>query len=361
MAGPETFRLRIKRLRASMGDESYGALLVTSLINVRYLTGFTGSAGAVLVTGEDVFLLSDFRYRLQASREVQTAEFVEIEKTLGQSVAAVLGKSHSLLAVEAGHMTVFEWNRLAHRLDGIEIKQSEGLVEKLRVRKDEAELRKLRKAAALLDQVFDRLETMPVIGRREEDIALGLEFWARRSGSEPVPFSYIVAFGSNGAMPHATASTAEIERGGLLVVDVGAKVEGYCADMTRTFTTGGLTEEASTMYEVVRRAQEAGREAARPGVSAPKVDEAARAVIEEAGMGEYYGHGLGHGVGLEVHELPRIGVRSDDVLETGMTFTVEPGVYRPEVGGVRIEDTVALSSDGLEVLTSHPRALRTLS
>jgi len=356
----QSHQSRIKQLRAKMDDAGHGALLVMSLVNIRYLTGFTGSAAAVLVTQAETFIISDFRYRLQASREVRAAEFVEVEKTVGQTVARLLGTGDISLAAEANHMNVVEWSRLQSEMGDIQVLRSEGMVESLRARKDEEEIRRVRESAKLLKEAFCHLEEMQVVGRTERDVALDLEVWVRRNGSDPVPFPYIVAFGTNGAMPHATASQKIIAGSGLLVVDIGTSMEGYCADMTRTYGVGELSDEAEGIYEVVRRAQETGLQAAKAGLPAIEMDKAARTVIEDAGMGEYYKHGLGHGVGLEVHEAPRIGSRSIDVLEADMVFTVEPGVYRSEIGGVRIEDTVVLRSEGLEVLTVHPHELRTL-
>src|SRR5665811_1539946 len=272
----QSHQSRIKQLRAKMDDAGHGALLVMSLVNIRYLTGFTGSAAAVLVTQAETFIISDFRYRLQASREVRAAEFVEVEKTVGQTVARLLGTGDISPAAEANHMNVVEWSRLQSEMGDIQVLRSEGMVESLRVRKDE--------------------EEMQVVGRTERDVALDLEVWVRRNGSDAVPFPYIVAFGTNGAMPHATASQKIIAGSRLLVVDIGTSMEGYCADMTRTYGVGELSDEAKGIYEVVRRAQETGLQAAKAGLPANEMDKAARTVIEDAGMGEYYKHGLGHGV-----------------------------------------------------------------
>ena len=266
------------------------------------------------------------------------------------------------MAVDAGRLTVKRWERLRESLEesGLEWKLVEGLVEKARLTKFPDELAAMRAAGALAASAFAYLETLSVVGRSERDVALDLEVFLRRHGSEGVAFPFIVAAGPRAAMPHGEASEAIIETGQLVVFDIGAVVNGYASDITRTYATGRLEAELAEAYELVRLAQAAALAAAGSGVPCKELDTIARDHLAKGGMADRFVHSLGHGVGLEIHEGPGVGPRSTEVLQEGMVITIEPGVYLPGRGGVRIEDSVVVTASGVEVLTEYPRELRIL-
>lgn len=350
-----TYEARVQAARAGLEAADLQALLVFDPLNIRYLTGFTGSDGVVVVRPDEVVLLSDFRYRLQAAEEAPGARFLELEEQLSAALPAVLADLGSPVGVETSHLTMRQWERINAVMGKIPHAFTDGIVERLRMVKEPKEVAAIKEAGRLVAAVLERLAGMRVVGRRERDVALEMEMWVREQGSEPVPFTYIVASGPRGAMPHAEASEAMIEPGELLVVDIGARVDGYASDVTRTFATGPLDQEKAEMHALVLHAQEQARQQAGPGMACVDLDGVARGIITAAGKGELFKHGLGHGVGLDVHEEPRVSGRSKDVLEPGMVVTIEPGVYVPGVGGVRIEDTVVVTAEGIEVLTECAR------
>ena len=345
---------RVERVRAAMTADGLDALLVFGLHNIRYLTGFSGSAGVVLVTAAEVVLISDFRYRLAAALEAPDARFFETNEPLAVHLPELMAGVDGIVGIERTHLYLEQWERLSEGLATIEHRLVGGMVERLRMIKSADEARAVREAAALAAASLEYLAGSRVVGRSERDVALDLETWMRRQGSGPVPFECIVAAGPHGAMPHAEASAEPIPPGTLLVVDLGAAIDGYASDMTRTFATGpagSLDAEVLRIYELTRRAQEAGRLAARAGVPCRDVDAAARDLITEGGYGEQFKHGLGHGVGLDVHEEPRVSERSEDTLAEGMVVTIEPGIYLEGKAGVRIEDSVLVTAAAIEVLT----------
>jgi len=347
-------------LRERLGERELAAFLVWGRKNVRYLTGFSGSAGMALVLAEEVVLISDFRYRTQVGMEAPGTRFEEVNTEYGPRLAEILAGVQGRVGVEKNSLLVEQWERLQAALPGMQPELVDGLVEEMRMVKGPEEVRAIGEACRLVSAVFERLVDMRVVGRSERDVALDLETWARRQGSAPVPFPYIVASGVRGAMPHAQASEAIIQPGELLVVDIGTEVDGYASDMTRTFATGPLDEQRSALHALVERAQQAGRAAAAPGVACADVDRASRDIIREAGMGDLFRHSLGHGVGLDVHEEPRLSEQSKGTLQENMVVTVEPGVYDPDRGGVRIEDTVVITAQGCRCLTDFPRSLITV-
>ena len=258
-------------------------------------------------------------------------------------------------------MSVKQHERLAGLLpDAVELVAADGLIEELRAIKDDGELARIRAAAALADTALEQVLAQGLAGRSERDVALELEIAIRRLGAEAVSFPPIVAAGPHGALPHAAPRDAEIPAGTLVVIDWGAQLDGYASDCTRTFATGELDPRDAAVYELVLEAQEAALAAVRPGPTGREVDAVARDIIVAAGHGEHFGHGLGHGVGLEVHEGPRLSSRGDTALAPGMVVTIEPGVYVPGAVGVRIEDLVAVTDDGCEVLNGLPKQLRTV-
>jgi Xaa-Pro aminopeptidase len=357
---------RADRLAERLAERELDALLVTHLVNVRYLTGFTGTNGlAVVGAGEDgarVFV-TDFRYVERAAQEVDGYEQRRGGRDLFDSVRDALPEERPLrLGFEDAHLPVRRHAELAEKLaDGVELVAAGGIVEELRRVKDPGELQRIRAAAALADEAFTAALERGLVGRTERAVALALEDEMRHRGAPAPSFPSIIAAGPHGALPHAEPRDVEIEAGTLVVIDWGAQVDGYCSDCTRTVATGELDGEAAEVYRLVERAQLAALDAVRAGPSGREVDAVARAIIDEAGHGDEFGHGLGHGVGLEVHEEPRLAKSDESALQAGNVVTVEPGVYLPGRFGVRIEDLVVVTADGADVLSSVGKDLLTVS
>jgi Xaa-Pro aminopeptidase len=345
---------RADRLAGLLAEKELDSLLVTNLVNVRYLTGFTGTNGACVVTPDERLFLTDFRYVERAEHEVHGFERLTAGRDmLGDLAARLRGRA----GFDDAHVSVRAFRKLEGKVaEGVELVAAGGLVEGLRAVKDEQELRAMREAARLADGVYEALRDRGMAGRTEAEVAQWLESELRERAEGP-SFPVIVAAAENGALPHATPRDVEIPAGTLVVVDMGALFDGYCSDCTRTFATGPLDDRATEVYELVLSAQEAAVEAVRAGAGCVAVDAVARDLIDAAGHGEHFGHGLGHGVGLEVHEEPRLTKSAEGSLEAGNLVTVEPGVYLPGELGVRIEDLVAVTEDGCEILTSFPKAL----
>ncbi len=343
------------RLEALLAERELERMLVTDLTNVRYLTGFTGTNGACICGPGLRLFLTDFRYTERAAAEVEGWEAVTVANDwLGGIAERLEGR----FGFEDDQMSVRALQRLKGKLgDGAEPVPAGGTVERLRRVKDEQELAAIAAAAELADDVWRWALERGLGGRRERDVALATEARIRELGGDP-SFPAIVAAGPNGALPHAEPGEREIGRGELVVFDMGARLDGYCSDGTRTFATGEPGDGAREVYEIVRAAQTAALEAIRAGVKGEAVDAVARKIIEDGGHGERFGHALGHGVGLEVHEEPRLAQRSDDVLEPGEVVTVEPGVYLPGELGVRIEDLVVVTADGIRNLSGLPKDLQ---
>jgi Xaa-Pro aminopeptidase len=333
--------------------------LITSLVNVRYLTGYTGSNGLALVGPDTLAFMTDFRYIEQSAAEVDPA----FERRIGtvellDEVSELLPPGPVRLAFEDADLSVRSHARLRERLDDrVELVAGGDLVEPLRAIKEPDEIQRIRRAAEIADAALRQVMADGLIGRTELEVADALERSMRALGARGPSFDSIVAAGPHGALPHAEPRPVTIGAGELVVIDWGAEFEGYCSDCTRTLATGDPGEPAQAAYELVREAQLAGLEAVRAGVSGRDADLAARAVIDAAGHAEHFGHGLGHGVGLEIHEGPRLSRRSDSVLESGNVVTVEPGVYVPGEFGVRIEDLVVVTDSGPEILTTVPKEL----
>jgi Xaa-Pro aminopeptidase len=353
---------RAARLQARLPDAGVDALLVTRLPNVRYLTGFSGSAATLLVRADGLCFITDGRYETQAREQLASAGVeARIEIGLTQAaqqeflVDAVAGTAR--LGLEAHGVTWAEQRALAASLRGVELVPTDGLAETLRRVKDRGEIDRIQAACAIADDALAEVLTTLPDGPTEADVAVALEHGMRRRGASAMSFDPIVASGPNGAKPHARPSTRRVQPGELVVLDFGCIVDGYCSDMTRTVSVGDPGEEARDLWYLVAASQRAGRDAVRAGVACADVDQASRAVIEAAGLGEAFVHGTGHGVGLEIHEAPRVARRAPGTLEPGAVVTVEPGVYLPGVGGVRIEDTVVVTQDGAVALTEFPKSL----
>jgi Xaa-Pro aminopeptidase len=340
----------------NLGD--LDALIVTNLVNVRYLTGYTGSNGVAVVaaSGKRLFF-TDFRYMTQAASQVTGFEVVRGERDLlGDVAAAVSGR----VGFEDASLSVRRLERLRGLVgEGVSLLPAGDRVEELRAVKDAREVAAVRAAASLADAALSSVLERGLVGRTEHDVAVDLEHTMRVLGASAAAFESIVAAGAHGALPHADPRVdATIPPDVLVTIDWGAVVDGYNSDCTRTFATGpGVSADALAVYELVRSAQAVSVDAVRAGASGVEVDSVGRSQIAAAGHGDHYGHGLGHGVGLDVHEAPTLSPRSSDVLAAGNVVSVEPGVYVPGRFGVRIEDLVVVTPDGCDVLSSLPKAL----
>jgi Xaa-Pro aminopeptidase len=324
--------------------------------NVRYLTGLSSSNAAVLVSPDGTAtLFADFRYASRG-REVEGVTFVETARALLPAIGAELaGQS---IGFEAEHLPYAGYQALADA--GVELVATSGLVELLRAVKDEAEIEAMRRASALSDEVFAALSRERFSGRTERELAWWVERSFREAGAEGVSFGTVVAAGETGTSPHAVPGSEPIEPGVLVTIDAGCVVDGYCSDCTRTFAVGDVPDRLAWIHALCLEAQLAGLAAVAPGVAGRDADAAARAVIEAASLGWAFGHGLGHGVGLQIHEAPTLRAESTDVLEPGNVVSVEPGIYLPGEGGVRIEDLVLVTADGAERLTTFTKELLTV-
>jgi Xaa-Pro aminopeptidase len=347
-------RGRGDRLEAALGERGLDRMLVTDLTNVRYLTGFTGTNGAAICGPGIRVFLTDFRYTERAAAEVCEWETITLT---GDWLAGIAERLAGKVGFEDDHVSVRSFTKLEEKLpEGVEAVAAGGAVEGLRRVKDADELAAIAEASKLADAALVATVGEGFVGKTERAVADAFEARIRAAGGE-LSFDTIVAAGPNGAQPHAEPGPRVIERGELIVFDMGAKLDGYCSDGTRTYATGDPGEEGRRVYETVLAAQQAALEAIRPGEKGEDVDLAARKVIDDAGHGEHFGHGLGHGVGLDIHEGPRLSLRSDDVLATNEVVTVEPGIYLAGDLGVRIEDLVVVTDDGLRNLSTLPKDL----
>lgn len=347
---------RVERLQEKLRLKDADALLVMQPENRRYLSGFTGTAGALVITRQGICFLADFRYLEQARQECPGWEIREIKDSTFDSVVDYLPEwKISRLGYEDNFLTHKQFKELEEKLQGIIPVPSAGLVEELRQTKEEAEVEIIKKAAELADQAFQHIAGLIRPGVTEREIALELEFFMRRKGARKASFEFIVASGPWGAMPHGVASNKTLQAGELVTLDYGCEYEGYCSDITRTVSLGSPAARQEQVYRIVLKAQKAGLASIRAGVRACEVDEAARRVIEEYNYGENFRHSSGHGVGSTVHEGPQLSKKDETVLKAGMVLTVEPGIYLPGWGGVRIEDMVLVEEDGFRLLTRAPR------
>ena len=352
---------RAPRLRERVRDAGAEALLVTRLPNVRYLTGFTGSAAMVLVAPDELVLVTDGRYQTQSREQVDASGVAaRIEIAPGGEQAALLADvvaPYARLGLEAHGVTWAQQRAWSEAFSGVTLVATEDLVEGLRRVKEPAEVARIRAACAIADDAL--AATLPKLADRptEREFALSLEIGMRERGASGTSFETICASGPNAALPHARPTDRRVGRGELVVIDFGCIVDGYCSDMTRTVSVGDPGPEATRLWEVVRASQQAGRDAVVAGAACAEVDRASRDVIEAAGLGDAFSHGTGHGVGLEIHEAPRVAKAAGGTLGSGVVVTVEPGVYLPGVGGVRLEDTVVVTDTGADALTSFPKHL----
>jgi Xaa-Pro aminopeptidase len=345
---------RVPRVRERLADVA-DAMLVTRMVNIRYLTGFTGSAALVLLTPDEMVFVTDGRYGEQAAAQLAAAGVdarVEVTNSGQRELVVAAASSLPRVALEAEDVTWAHQRRLAETwFPDAELVATEHLVEGLRMIKDEGEVSRIEAAAIIADHALAAVRPMLADGDAEREIAVELDAQMRRLGAEDRSFETIIGSGPNGAMPHARPTTRRVHDGDLVVIDFGALVDGYCSDMTRTVMVGEPSATQQRMLDVVREAQQAGVDAVAAGVGVTAIDQACRSVIEDAGWGDAFLHATGHGVGLEIHEPPRVGATGDATLAPGHVVTVEPGVYLPDHGGVRIEDTVVVTDEGCRPLT----------
>ena len=349
---------RVVRLREAIAGTEGEALLVTNLHNVRYLTGFTGTAGAALISADKAAFLTDFRYTEQAAEQVRGFDIVKHGADRNATIAELLKEWNAgKLLIEEQDVTYAAYLKMEAAFRPAELLQSEGLVEKLRMTKDEDELAVLQEAADLADRTFDHILAYLKPGATEVSIALEMEFFMRSQGATSSSFDTIVASGERSALPHGVASGKTIGAGESVTLDFGAYYKGYCSDITRTVVVGKASDKHKEIYAIVQEAQQYALDHLRPGMTGKEGDALTRDIIARYGYGENFGHGTGHGIGLEIHESPRLSPASDVVLTPGMVVTVEPGIYLPGFGGVRIEDDVVMTDRGIRVLTSSPKQL----
>ena len=353
---------RVQRLQQRLAEAALDGLVVCGRQNVRYLTGFTGSSGILVVArqAERPVLITDFRYVEQAAQQAPGTVVEQFRDQMAPVLAEVLRRlGLERVGFEQDHLTYQAATRWMEEIGQVRWVPVDQQVEALRAVKEPEELQRMRRAVELGDRAFQFIVERMRPGMTEKEVAWQLEVFLREHGAEALAFPVIVASGPNGALPHARPTDRRLEVGDLVVLDFGCVVDGYCSDMTRTVLVGSqVSPRVREVYELVLRAQETGVQAVRPGRRGQEVDAEARAVIEQAGLGEHFGHGLGHGVGLEVHEpIPRLARTAEMVLEPGMVTSVEPGVYLPGWGGVRIEDLVVVTPQGCEVLTRSPKEL----
>jgi Xaa-Pro aminopeptidase len=348
---------RISAARACLQRLGADLLLVSNLSNIRYLTGFTGSEATLVLSPHDGWFLTDSRYTSQASAEVTGAKVVEFSVRMDSLIGILQDAGAAKVAFEAGSTSVAVFQELTKKLPELKFVQADSELASLRGKKDAAELDILERVAGMASQALLEIVGGLKPGAVESEVAWALEVAMRTRGAEGKSFDFIVASGERGALPHGKASDKRIAAGELVTIDYGALYRGYCSDETVTVCLGEPDSRQHKVYETVRVAQQMAIEAVRPGLSFRDLDATARDYIAGKGFGDYFGHGLGHGVGIDIHEFPTASPRSTTLIEEGMVFTIEPGIYIPGWGGVRIEDTVVVEADGCRRITQVPKAL----
>lgn len=348
---------QIEKLRSEIAEQGLDGLFIMSPYNRRYVSGFTGTSGAVLVTSEEAVFMTDFRYTEQAAKQAAGFTIVQHTKSIFEEAmqkAEALGVQ--TLGFEKEYVSYQEFELLQKYFNGT-LKPVAGIVENLRLIKTEPEIKILKEACDIADAAFKHILDFLKPGVREIDVSNELEFFMRKCGADSSSFDIIVASGARSALPHGVASEKEIQSGDFVTLDFGAYYKGYASDITRTVAVGEPSEQLKEIYAIVLEAQMAAVDQIKPGMTGAEADAVARDIISSKGYGDAFGHSTGHGLGLEVHESPRLSVTSDKPLESGMVVTVEPGIYLPGVGGVRIEDDILLTDSGNERLTHSAKEL----
>lgn len=347
---------RIERLRQMLQQEQLPAILITSSYNRQYLSGFTGSAGYLLITQDRSILLTDFRYMTQAPQQASSFEVIEHQPKFTITLKQLLDEMNiDKLGFEQKDVAYGAYLAYAAELSGVELIPTNGLAEKLRMVKDDSELQIMQEAAALADETFSYILTKLRPGVSEVEIALEIEMFIRRHGGTSTSFETIVASGERSALPHGKASNRILQANEFVKLDFGAYYKGYCSDITRTVVLGKPSDKHKEIYNIVLEAQLNCLDQLKPGMRGSEGDALARDMIMKYGYGDYFGHGTGHGLGMEIHESPRLSKTDDTILTPGMVVTVEPGIYLPGFGGVRIEDDVVLTETGIKILTSSTK------
>lgn len=348
---------RVERLRRLMEEQGVPAIMVAKPENRTYLSGFDGTAGIALVTKTEALLLVDFRYTEQATQQAPQFQVIQTSPQPYETLVQVIRERDiERVGFEADYLPFAQVQKLTEALRPVELVPVES-IDRIRWVKDQEEQTRITRAVEIADSAFAHVLEYLRPGVTEQEIAIELEYFMRRQGATKPAFDTIVASGPRSALPHGRASERVLERGDLVTLDFGAVYGGYCSDCTRTVVLGKATEEQRKIYTIVLEAQEKALAALRPGVQGKEVDRVARSFIAERGYGEHFGHGLGHSVGLAIHETPTLSTREENVLEPGMVLTVEPGIYLPGWGGVRIEDLAVVTEDGCRVLTKAPKTL----
>lgn len=351
---------RLKRLQSNLIEWKIDAALITSFENIRYLSGFTGSSAVVIAAQNKGFFLTDSRYTAQAHDEVEGFKIIEYKKQIDEVVSLFKKIKAKNIGFEGSNINYDYYKKLKHFLKGRRIFSLTEKLNAIRIKKDAAEIEIIRHAARIGTKGFDIAKRRIKDGAVERDVAIAMEFGMKKIGAEKASFDIIVASGKRAALPHGRASMKKIKKGEAIVVDSGAVFKGYNSDETCTFFVGKFGKEYRDIYNIVKEAHDAAIMAVKPGVKASSIDKIARGIIKKAGYGKHFGHGTGHGIGLLVHEAPKISKFDNTMLEENMVFTIEPGIYMPEWGGVRIEDTVRVTKNGCEVLTKTSKEMTVL-
>ena len=343
---------RLSKLRALLHENGVDGILIASDVNRRYMSGFTGSSGYVIVTSDKALLFSDFRYRTQAPKEAVDYEFIEHGANIMEDIKRAIDQyGVRSLAFEAHLMSVAAFEKYKLALSEVQLVPGGEWVEQLRMVKDADEIAIIKEATSIADKTFDHMIGFIKPGMTELEVALELEFFMRKLGASSTSFDTIIASGERSALPHGVASERVLQDGEFVKMDFGAYYKGYVSDITRTVMLGKPTARHREIYDIVLQAQLAALNGIRPGMTGKEADAIARDMIKAHGYGDQFGHGTGHGIGMEIHESPRLSVTGDIVLQPGMTVTVEPGIYIPGFGGVRIEDDIVITQSGIEILT----------
>lgn len=348
---------KLTKLRNAFGEAGIDGILLTNQHSRRYMTNFTGTAGVVLISNERALFITDFRYVEQAQKQAVGYEIVQHTGTIIEEVAKqVKDLGIQKLGFEQDTLTYSSYTAYKGEVDA-EFVATSGIVEKLRLIKTDSEIKILKEAAQIADAAFEHILSFIRPGVSEIEVSNELEFFMRKQGATSSSFDIIVASGLRSALPHGVASEKLIEKGDFVTLDFGAYYKGYCSDITRTIAVGEPSDKLKEIYNIVLEAQLRGVSDIKAGLTGREADALTRDYITEKGYGEYFGHSTGHGIGLEIHEAPSLAFRSETVLEPGMAVTVEPGIYIPNVGGVRIEDDIIVTAEGNEVLTKSPKEL----
>jgi Xaa-Pro aminopeptidase len=352
------YKERIVRLRNALEKNRCDAFITLFSPHLRYLTGYSGSNGLCIVTRHKVFFLTDFRYKEQIKSEVASSRsFITSGELIEKAADEKLLKGCKLVDIEKDYLSFGHYAELRKHFQGVRFLPTSEIVESLASVKSEPEISLIKKAAAITDEVFDRIIGTIKPGVSELDVSAEISYLHKKLGAEKDSFEPIVVSGPRGSLPHGRPSSKKIQHGELVTLDLGCFYKGYCSDLTRTIALGKPSAEARKVYAIVLDAQQKGIESARSGMAAKTLDGISRGVIHAKGYGKYFGHGLGHGIGLQIHEFPRLSTRSTHTLRTGNVVTIEPGIYLPGKFGVRIEDDIVVRNGLCDVLTTSPRSL----